>query len=454
MAKTQLTSDQVSTPFLGSFTQQNATDGTDGILLKNAAGTTIATLMVSASGVTINSVSGKVVLANGGVERAQVNGNVGINTAASGASARLSVGEVGSTGATLNDTVWLQGYSSTAQLRYIFNHAGAGQGLGVGSDGVGALIFGRTNTGSTGAVAAEFGRFDSNGYLLVGTTSSATYHRLSKAAVNDGGNAVLDVSGATGVSTLFYAVSGTGANSANTAFKTGKDGTTSRSINAAGTVNASGADYAEYMTKAEGCATLAKGQIVGVDANGRLTDKWAASVSFLVKSTSPSYVGGDVWGSEQVLGITRPVEPHLQLPAYTGSEKPADLAEGEASTAERDAALAQYEADLVAYATACEDVQAAYDAALAAYQEDLATFNAALEAARQKVDRIAYCGQVPVNITGAVPGQYVVPVQDGDGIGAVLVNDADITFAQYRRAVGIVQNILEDDRANVRVKLV
>jgi hypothetical protein len=89
-----------------------------------------------------------------------------------------------------------------------------------------------------------------------------------------------------------------------------------------------------------------------------------------------------------------------------------------------------------------------------AYLSVLAVFEAKLEAERQKVDRIAYCGQVPVNVQGASPGQYVVPVQDGDGIGGQLVDDDAITFEQYRRAVGVVQNILSDGRANIRVKVV
>ena len=36
----------------------------------------------------------------------------------------------------------------------------------------------------------------------------------------------------------------------------------------------------------------------------------------------------------------------------------------------------------------------------------------AQEAARQTVDRIAFAGQVPVNVTGATPGQYIIPVNN------------------------------------------
>ena len=63
---------------------------------------------------------------------------------------------------------------------------------------------------------------------------------------------------------------------------------------ASGTINASGADYAEYMTKS-GNFTLAKGDVCGVNSEGKLTNVFADAISFVVKSTDPSYVGGDKW---------------------------------------------------------------------------------------------------------------------------------------------------------------
>lgn len=302
--------------------------------------------------------------------------------------------------------------------------------------------------------ATERARIDAAGNLLAGVTSGS-YHNLRRATNVDAGDAILEVSRQqTGLPAIIcYGVSQALYSSANAAVKTGRDGVTSRSINAGGTINASGADYAEYMTKAEDCGVITAGQIVGVSAAGLLTDKWADAVSFLIKSTDPSYVGGDTWGSEEALGVARPAEPVFEGPDYTGSAKPANLAEGQASWGERDDALAQYEADQQAHAEDVATAQRQFDSVtMPAYRAALANFEAKLEAARQRVDRIAYCGQVPVNVLGAQPGQYVVPVQAGGGIGGQLVSDADITFAQYRRAVGIVQNILPDGRANVRVK--
>jgi hypothetical protein len=161
-----------------------------------------------------------------------------------------------------------------------------------------------------------------------------------------------------------------------TAIFVGKQTSTSRSINAGGTVNASGADYAEYMTKASDFV-LAKGDVAGIDANGKLTNVFADAVSFVVKSTDPSYVGNDKWG----VGL-----------------------EGDA-----------------------------------------------LEAARQLVDRIAFAGQVPVNVTGAKAGDYIVPVVNGTGIKGQAVSNP--TFEQYQLAVGKVISIDVDGRARIIVKL-
>ena len=178
---------------------------------------------------------------------------------------------------------------------------------------------------------------------------------------------------------------------------------TNRSINAAGTINASGADYAEYMVKS-GTFTINKGDIVGIDSNGLLTNQYDNSINFMIKSTNPSYVGGDVWGTEEIVG-KRP-----ELPEHPT------------------------EAD-----------KSAYNLAFAAWK-------AAMEVERQKVDRIAYSGQVPVNVQGANPGDYIIPIRNSDGsIGGQAVSSASITFQQYQSAVGKVLNILADGRPNVKV---
>jgi hypothetical protein len=238
---------------------------------------------------------------------------------------------------------------------------------------------------------------DNAGNCFLGATSGAS-HVINRAESTEG-TTILSVQAAGAPVCTMQDARGRGANSANTALLVNKSATTGRSINAAGTVNTSGADYAEYMKKADGCGAVAKGQIVGIDGNGEITDRWTQALAFATKSTNPSYVGGDVWHTDP-----RPVAP--------------------ADASER-----------------------------ARYEQELAAWEAAHEAARRNVDRIAFAGQVPVNVLGAQPGQYIVPVQDGDGIKGVARNEADMTLSEYMRAVGKVIAIEADGRARIIVKI-
>ena len=170
-------------------------------------------------------------------------------------------------------------------------------------------------------------------------------------------------------------------NGAGTTVYLGKNGTTNRSINAGGTINASGADYAEYMKKADSCGTIAKGDVCGVDSTGKLTDVFADAISFVIKSTDPSYVGGDTWGDVD-LGLT------------------------EEQT----------------------------------------------ETERQKYDRIAFSGQVPVNITGSFNvGDYVYPQANGTDIECVAKSSP--TFEEYQLCVGKIWATEDDGRPLVAVKI-
>jgi hypothetical protein len=53
-----------------------------------------------------------------------------------------------------------------------------------------------------------------------------------------------------------------------------------------------GADYAEYMVKADTNALFSPGDIVGIDTNGKITTVYADSHHFAVVSTCPSIIGG------------------------------------------------------------------------------------------------------------------------------------------------------------------
>jgi len=169
----------------------------------------------------------------------------------------------------------------------------------------------------------------------------------------------------------------------------------SRSINASGTVNANGADYAEYMEK-NGDFTIAKGDICGIDKNGKLTNKFDEALSFVVKSTNPSYVGNDTW-----CPTPHPVDED-------GNELTPETKE---------------------------------------YQQWLIK----MEEARLKVDRIAFCGQVPVNVLGAKVGDYIIPIKSSNLIAGEAKSNP--TFEEYMKSIGKVIAIEEDGRARIIIKI-
>lgn len=211
---------------------------------------------------------------------------------------------------------------------------------------------------------------------------------------------MLSVDNGTQHSALFFGVVGGAYSTAAAAQWIGRNSTTNRSINAGGTINASGADYAEYMAKAEGVGTIAAGDVCGVNPAGELVTAWAEAHSFVVKSTDPAYVGGDSWAQD--------VGPKPEAPDEDASE---------AKKAQHATALAAWEAEL--------------------------------EVARQCVDRIAFSGQVPVNVGPATlttveqaladgDGIYLVAEQKGTGIAATAVLEREMTLPLYMRRLGKV----------------
>ena len=242
----------------------------------------------------------------------------------------------------------------------------------------GEIKFFTQASGSAGAgiTLSEKMRIDSSGNLLVGTTNNSNSHKV---CIN--GSLGVVTSGNGNRNFQVFTVSNENWNVADTLMRCGKNGTTGRSINAGGTINASGADYAEYMKKADSCGTIAKGDVCGVDSTGKLTDVFNDSISFVIKSTDPSYVGGDTWGDVD-LGLS--------------------------------------------------DEQA--------------------ETERQKHDRIAFSGQVPVNITGSFNvGDYVYPQANGTAIQCVAKSSP--TFEEYQLCVGKIWATEDDGRPLVAVKI-
>tara|TARA_R100000458_G_C8244129_1_gene222494 strand:- start:543 stop:1259 length:717 start_codon:yes stop_codon:yes gene_type:complete len=203
--------------------------------------------------------------------------------------------------------------------------------------------------------------------------------------------------GSNAQSVIMLVVQGEGFNTNHGALHVGRHTGNSRSINAGGSINASGADYAEYMLKSDGCADIAKGEVCGVDADGKLTKTFSAAKSFVIKSTDPSYVGADTWWTEK--------EPER----YTDEGK-------------------------TEYTTAWKD------------------WDTRREAARVNVDRVAFSGQVPVNITGSFSvGDYVYPQANGSNIECVAKTTP--TFEEYQLCVGKIWTTMDDGRPLVAVKI-
>ena len=263
---------------------------------------------------------------------------------------------------------------------------------------------------SVGTSGAERLKVTSGGAWMVGTSSvQLTNSHEVRGTSSTVGQPILSIAGANGprVVACFYHTDVAGYNTASTALTIEKMSGTSRSINAAGTINASGADYAEY--EHNNGIKFVKGALVGFKADGTLTDRYSESIRFGIKSTNPSYVGGDTWGSEEAVG-PKPVEPVESDFKYVDD----------------------------------------FDKAKAKYEAEFVTWSFALEAARQSVDRIAYSGKVPVNVLGATPGDYIVAIAgETDSIIGEYVSD--VSFDQYKKAVGRVNRILEDGRAEVAV---
>lgn len=247
----------------------------------------------------------------------------------------------------------------------------------------------------------------SGGLFQVGTTAGIN-HTLNTIGAAEAA-IILTLQGAATSTAFFRHCTSVGANAANTCLSIKANSVTNRSINGTGTGNFNGTDYAEYMRRCDSCGLIAKGQIVGITTNGELSDKWCNSFSFCTKSTDPSVVGGDSWDRE--VG-EQPEEP----------------------------------------VRSASDSDDQWNIRVAEYNSAYAAWYIKFEEARAKVDRIAFAGQVPVNVFGAQLGDYIVPVEGPDG-GIEGITVAQPTFDQYRTSVGRVIAIEEDGRARIIVKV-
>jgi hypothetical protein len=338
---------------------------------------------------------------SGGVNRLKLTGagNLGLGT--SSPTVKL---EVAGEGKFTAGNVSIAPSTATNNAVFIAGNAGGTFFAGLdsstgGSFGVGnysSVLYNGANTPMVFFTnGTERMRIDSSGNLLVGTTTSSGKLTVRATGTENVGNQIANfVSDTSGDGVVIFLSNGTAHGNASLGtIAVNKNTGTGRSINAEGTINALGADYAEYMTKSSNF-TIAKGDVVGINAQGKLTNAFANAVSFVVKSTNPSFVGGDTWGSEDAIGK----RPKPDAP-----------------------------------------------------QDEIDNFNIALEAVRALVDRIAFAGQIPVNVLDATAGQYIVPVNDNGAIKGQAVSNP--TFEQYQSAVGKVIAVETDGRARIIVKI-
>lgn len=275
---------------------------------------------------------------------------------------------------------------------------------------VGAFLISDSTVGGSGAAVGTYTnhdfKFTTNNVERmrisstgdVGIGSSNPDYKLTIQTANttqDTGSLIIKNSSGAG-SMYVFNVSGTGTSTSASQMWVQKHSSTNRSINAAGTINASGADYAEYMTKENENVIFEKGDIVGVNANGKLTNVFSESISFVVKSTDPSYVGGDTWFTEM---------PPIKTNNISLSE----------------------------------------------FNILFKEFEQRKESARLMVDRIAFSGQVPCNIQNANVGDYIIPIELDGKISGISVTNP--TFEQYQISVGKVWKITEDGRAWIAIKI-
>ena len=144
-----------------------------------------------------------------------------------------------------------------------------------------------------------------NGNVGIGTTgpgarfaveSGAGSNFVFSATIATEGTLIGQISGAEGAVRFYTAGGGDFSNVAATVINLNKNSSTGRSINAYGTINASGADYAEYFYQAVP-GSLEKGEVVCLAPEDQTVTACDATNNNLVGvvSTNPGYVGNDIY---------------------------------------------------------------------------------------------------------------------------------------------------------------
>ncbi len=224
-------------------------------------------------------------------------GNVGIGTTNPTRPLDIfgAVGTLGLTATTGTNGAYAR-YSNTGGNAYSGLETSGGGGLFTGTSAYSA-VFGSDSARSVHFATNNAARMtiDSNGSVGIGITNPGAVLQVNSGVGNNARNAAMIIKGASASSLVsFFEVSGACGNPANSAMDICKDTGTNRSINAGGSINASGADYAEYFYQ-ETPGSLQKGDLVCLSSNGKAEKCNEDGKLIGVVSTNPGYVGNDLY---------------------------------------------------------------------------------------------------------------------------------------------------------------
>lgn len=223
-----------------------------------------------------------VALATGGSGRLFVGstGRVGIGLSSPSSALHLRQGSGAQTillqDTSTTNTGWLQGGNSSGPF----------VSCGVGSPTAQVGVWKATPTANL-----HIGVFNKTG----------SYHIIQNGNADSQGDRILsiDVNATLSTAQFFHCINN-GWSTTGAAMRVGANQATSRSINAAGSVNTAGNDYAEWHRKAPGCGEVKAGDLVGIDENDEITTTFADAIVFAIVSTEPAFVGGDVLEDESL----------------------------------------------------------------------------------------------------------------------------------------------------------
>ena len=212
---------------------------------------------------------------------------------------QLVVGGSTASGAYIQDAYFGSGVTDTSPQNVTI-HATGGSGSNVA--GANLNLAGGAGTGNAagGAINFQVALPGASGSSANATTTVASLSGVNGSALfrNDADSAAaFQIADALGTDALVASTNNlqTGWSAAGATLDIAEDSTTGRSINAAGTINAQGADYAEYFAQ-EQPGKLALGQLVCLAADSKALPCSDPSQPLIgAVSTNPGYVGNDIY---------------------------------------------------------------------------------------------------------------------------------------------------------------